>query len=99
MIKAYKGNIKAYKGLERLLSLFPFHAFSCRSYTADLVFAWLRYLYTQDDLELTWPLTDAEAEAWWMQLLRLAQHVGDWKLQIYAQVGGSLPHNTTQSMG
>ena len=68
----------------------PRYELDLRSYTADLVFAWLRYLYTQDDLELTWPLTNADAEAaesWWMQLLQLAQWMGDWKLQIYAQVG------------
>ena len=68
----------------------PRYELDLRHYTADIVFAWLRYLYTQDDLELTWPLrTDRlEAEAaehWWMQLLQLGQLMGDRKLQLYAQ--------------
>lgn len=68
----------------------PRYELDLRLYTADVVFAWLRYLYTQDDLELTWPLrtdrSEAEAaEKWWMQLLQLGQLIGDWKLQLYAQ--------------
>lgn len=68
----------------------PRYELDLRLYTADVVFARLRYLYTQDDLELTWPLrtdrSEAEAaEKWWMQLLQLGQLIGDWKLQLYAQ--------------
>ncbi|CAE7213694.1 CPK28, partial [Symbiodinium pilosum] len=70
----------------------PTYELDLQQYPADVVFAWLRYLYTQDDLELTWPLRhsrrgdeEAPPEMWWMQLLHLAQLVGDWKLQLYAQ--------------
>ena len=31
------------------------------------------------------PGAEAPPETWWMQLLHLAQLVGDWKLQLYAQ--------------
>eukprot|EP00439_Symbiodinium_sp_Y106_P040425 s4385_g4.t4 len=34
----------------------PTYELDLQDYPADVVFAWLRYLYTQDDLELTWPL-------------------------------------------
>ncbi|CAJ1419039.1 unnamed protein product [Effrenium voratum] len=67
----------------------PRYELDLRQFPADMVFAWLRYLYSQDDLELTWPLQadhpQPEAEQWWMQLLQLGQLVGDWKLQVYAQ--------------
>lgn len=58
---------------------------------ADVVHAWLRYLYTQDDLSLTWPcsaepLEDAvAAERFWVELVRLACRLGDEKLRLYAQ--------------
>lgn len=79
----------------------PRYELDLRDYTADIVFAWLRYLYTQDDLELTWPLRttrqNAEAaEQWWMQLFQLGQLMGDWKLQLYVQdtlVGAVSSHN------
>ncbi|CAE8600777.1 unnamed protein product, partial [Polarella glacialis] len=73
---------------------------------ADVVFAWLRYLYTQDDLSLTWPLEPsgdmeetAIAERFWTNLLLLAQRLGDWKLQLYAQdvlIGALTLENWTQ---
>lgn len=81
----------------------PTYELDLQDYPADVVFAWLRYLYTQDDLELTWPLRhnrrnreEAPPEMWWMQLLHLGRLVGDWKLQLYAQdtlVGALTVHN------
>mmetsp|Transcript_112061 Transcript_112061/g.357669 ORF Transcript_112061/g.357669 Transcript_112061/m.357669 type:complete len:914 (+) Transcript_112061:2-2743(+) len=58
---------------------------------ADVAFAWLRYLYTQDDLSLLWPCRGRDreesvaAEGFWTELLRLAQRLGDRKLLLYAQ--------------
>eukprot|EP00929_Paragymnodinium_shiwhaense_P118624 TRINITY_DN90539_c0_g1_i1.p1 TRINITY_DN90539_c0_g1~~TRINITY_DN90539_c0_g1_i1.p1 ORF type:complete len:1456 (-),score=250.84 TRINITY_DN90539_c0_g1_i1:160-4296(-) len=58
---------------------------------AEVVFAWLRYVYTQEDLTLLWPCCGdspeeaVAAEVFWTELLRLAQRVGDWRLQLYAQ--------------
>lgn len=69
----------------------PRYELCLEDYPADVAFAWLRYLYTQDDLTLTWPVKARDAESaalveqWWMQLLQLAQRMGDWKLQLYAQ--------------
>mmetsp|Transcript_48627 Transcript_48627/g.89615 ORF Transcript_48627/g.89615 Transcript_48627/m.89615 type:complete len:1291 (+) Transcript_48627:45-3917(+) len=62
-----------------------------RDVAADVVFAWLRYLYRHEDLTLVWPCGDAEpdavvlAEGFWTALLRLGQRLGDSKLQLYAQ--------------
>lgn len=62
-----------------------------RDVQADVVFAWLRYLYTHQDLALLWPCSgktaeeNAAGESFWMELVRLAQRVGDWRLQLYAQ--------------
>eukprot|EP00971_Amphidinium_carterae_P134642 2668496-Amphidinium_carterae.1 len=62
-----------------------------RDVAADVVFAWLRYLYRHEDLTLVWPCRDAEtdavvlAESFWTALLRLGQRLGDHKLQLYAQ--------------
>lgn len=58
---------------------------------ADVAFAWLRYLYTQDDLSLLFPCRgrnqeeSVAAERFWTELLRLAQRLGDRKLLLYAQ--------------
>lgn len=62
-----------------------------RDVPTDIVLAWLRYLYTQEDLSIIWPCEGetpeevAAAERFWADLLRLAQRVGDEKLQLYAQ--------------
>eukprot|EP00927_Polykrikos_kofoidii_P043480 TRINITY_DN37556_c0_g1_i1.p1 TRINITY_DN37556_c0_g1~~TRINITY_DN37556_c0_g1_i1.p1 ORF type:complete len:1416 (-),score=178.09 TRINITY_DN37556_c0_g1_i1:131-3763(-) len=62
-----------------------------RDTAAEVVFAWLRFLYTQEDLSLLWPCSgngseeSAAAEHFWTELLRLAQRVGDWRLVLYAQ--------------
>lgn len=83
-----------------------------RDVATEVAFAWLQYLYTQDDLELVWPCSDHGAgttaetsgsaggdrggEAFWMELLCLAQRVGDDKLLLYAQdtlVGAVSPRN------
>lgn len=69
----------------------PQYELDLQDVAADVVFAWLRYLYTQDDLSLVWPCEGSnteeatEAEAFWMELLRLGQRLGDEKLQLYAQ--------------
>lgn len=69
----------------------PQYELDLQDVAADVVFAWLRYLYTQDDLSLVWPCEGnnteeaTEAEAFWMELLRLGQRLGDEKLQLYAQ--------------
>eukprot|EP00930_Biecheleria_cincta_P057367 TRINITY_DN43318_c0_g1_i1.p1 TRINITY_DN43318_c0_g1~~TRINITY_DN43318_c0_g1_i1.p1 ORF type:complete len:1350 (-),score=217.80 TRINITY_DN43318_c0_g1_i1:35-4024(-) len=69
----------------------PRYELCLEDYPADVAFAWLRYLYTQDDLSLTWPVKARDSESaalveqWWMQLLQLAQLMGDKKLQLYAQ--------------
>jgi len=58
---------------------------------ADVVHAWLKYLYTQEDLSLIWPCGGPTKEAvmaaekFWIDLLRLALRLGDDKLQLYAQ--------------
>lgn len=62
-----------------------------RDFEEDLIVAWLRYLYTQEDLCLLWPCNGATrelacfAEGFWTELVRLAQVVGDEQLQLYAQ--------------
>lgn len=62
-----------------------------REFEEDLIVAWLRYLYTHEDLTLLWPCHGATkeqacfAEGFWTELIRLAQLVGDEKLQLYAQ--------------
>jgi hypothetical protein len=62
-----------------------------RDVPAEVAFAWLRYLYTQEDIALLWPCGGKspeeinEGESFWMDLLRLSQRVGDWRLQLYAQ--------------
>jgi hypothetical protein len=78
-----------------------------QDYSAEVVCAWLRYLYLQDDLTLVWPCggrgmnpeEKTEAEAFWLELLRLGQRVGDELLQLYAQdtlIGALSPTNWTQ---
>mmetsp|Transcript_63551 Transcript_63551/g.182833 ORF Transcript_63551/g.182833 Transcript_63551/m.182833 type:complete len:342 (-) Transcript_63551:116-1141(-) len=58
---------------------------------ADVVDAWLRFLYMQDDLQRIWPCSSADpddavtAEGFWIELLRLAQRLGDDKLFLYTQ--------------
>mmetsp|Transcript_118921 Transcript_118921/g.296718 ORF Transcript_118921/g.296718 Transcript_118921/m.296718 type:complete len:1283 (-) Transcript_118921:31-3879(-) len=62
-----------------------------RDVAADVVGAWLRYLYTQDDLSSEFPLEGEQwedvvaAERFWIELLRLSQRLGDDKLFLYAQ--------------
>jgi len=78
-----------------------------RDYSVEVVCAWLRYLYTQDDLTLVWPCGGrsaspeeaAEAESFWLELLRLGKRVGDEKFQLYAQdtlIGALSATNWTQ---
>jgi len=64
-----------------------------RDIPTEVVFAWMRYLYTQEDLSLLWPCSgaglaaeDADAAVlFWTELLRLAQRIGDWRMELYAQ--------------
>jgi len=64
-----------------------------RETAADVVDAWLQYLYTQDDTNFAWPSCmvsslhedTVEAERFWVELLRLARKVGDQNLMLYAQ--------------
>jgi len=62
-----------------------------RDVAPDVVSAWLRYLYTQDNLTLIWPCSGEDqeeadvAEKFWTELLRLAQRLGDDKLRLYAE--------------
>lgn len=64
-----------------------------RSVPTEVVYAWLHFLYVQDDLCLTWPLEGhvpeskeaVLAETFWVELLRLGQRLGDQKLVNYAQ--------------
>merc|ERR1711971_53855 len=62
-----------------------------RDFSAEVVFAWARYLYVQEDLSLVWPCNPKDqeqrpiCERFWTELMQLSLALGDEKLHMYAQ--------------